>query len=414
MREEWNLTNLPPEGHEDVAEFFYMLYETALAEQERLKIRQRALDNHALYRGYRGEARNRKRVHTPVNLFFSNVERTVANVTAANPTAEVVDMDGIKDEGEEVMTARLKNWWKETHQRQKHRDSARAMEIYGFTTEKPFWDSIKKRPNQHIMDPFAVVPAPGVFQNWATDLPYICFLYADSPDSVEALYGVKGVAADYRVGELGEQREEHVGHRSNTGRRPGSKSYTGNYASAGHAARSDRSAADGKPFEKALVIEIWIRNAEGTISEENPVVDEQGAILADENTGQPLIERIITPKYPDGIRKVTITSRDRNRSKGDNKGDRHGHLVLSDSPNPNLNPTVPPRFPRPPTAGAGCRFSRPTAIETTPAAMVSVPPSKWATCFSRSRTYLPGYSPTPSRRYPQRWLSRNTAGSPGQ
>lgn len=329
---DWSLTRLPPEGDADVGEFFHSLYEIAKAEQDRLKIRERALENHALYRG-KHHKDGKKQAFTPVNLFFANVERTVSNITANNPQAEVIDLDGFKDFGEEIVTARLKNWWKETKQRRKHKDSARQMEIYGYTPEKPWWDYEKKVPNTSVMDPFAVIPAPGVWQDWALDLPYLCFLYVDTVDALEAKYGVEGIATDETYSLMGEEREEHNAKQITSGSRAGSKNAYGNYADTMHPV-SDKPAS--AKLERGLVIEIWIRGAEGKSKEIVPVLDDFGYEIIDPNTGETLLEEITYPKYPDGIRKVTITKADQSKAKTKDKS-RRGILVLDDIPNPNIN-----------------------------------------------------------------------------
>lgn len=334
---DWSFSNLPPEGHDDSGEFFYSLYEAALAEQQRLKVRERALDNHALYRG-RHKDPKKKKTFTPVNLFFANVERTVSNITANNPTAEVVDLDGLKDKGEEIMTARLKSWWKETKQRRKHKDSARNMEIYGYTSEKPFWDHGRKIPDVSVMDSFSVIPAPGVWVDWAQDMPYICFLYVDYVDSLEAKYGVEGIASDETYAIMGEEREEHNSKQTTSGTRAGSKNAYGNYADTMHPV-SGKANANTRQFEKGLVIEIWIRGAAGTQREEFPATDDMEMPMFDQETGFALFERYERPKYPDSIRKITLTRADIARAKGD-KG-RRGILVLDDTPNPNINPKLP-------------------------------------------------------------------------
>jgi len=334
---DWSLTHLPPEGHEDVAEFFYSLFEAAKSEQDRLKVRERALGNHALYRGKHQSDLRRKKAFTPINLFFANVERTVSNITANNPTAEVVDLDGIKDQGEEILTARLKNWWKETKQRRKHKDSARQMEIYGYTPEKPWWDHVKKLPNITVMDPFAVMPAPGVWQDWALDMPYICFLNVDYVDSLEAKYEVEGIASNETYSIMGEEREEHSSQIT-SGTRLGSKNAYGNYSDTMHPV-TGKSSAPSKQFQKGLVIEIWVRNAEGKSKEISPVLDEFGSPMVDPNTGETLLQETTYPKYPDGIRKVTITRSDESKAKKDKS--RRGVMVLDDISNPNINPQLP-------------------------------------------------------------------------
>ena len=341
LNDDLNLSNLPAEGSEEVGEFFFSLYEAARAEQDRLKIRERALENHALYRGKNKDERTKKKAWTPVNLFFSNVERTISNITANNPTAEVIDLDGLKDEGEEIVTARLKNWWKETNQRRKLKDSARQMEIYGYTPEKPWWDYDKKIPNVSVMDPFAVIPSPGIWNDWAIDMPYVCFIYIDYIDALEAKYGVTGIAVDESYSSvLGQEREEHNARAITSGTRAGSRNAYGNYADTMHPI-SGKSNSSTRQFDKGMVIEIWVRGADGEIKEVNPILDDEGYPMVDPETGKQLMEQLTYPKYPDGIRKVTITRADQSKTGGKQDKSRRGILVLDDTPNPNISPKLP-------------------------------------------------------------------------
>jgi len=61
MDERWNLQNIPPKGHEDVAEFAFKLFEIARLEKERLGIPKAMLNNYALYRGYQGRQQTEPR-----------------------------------------------------------------------------------------------------------------------------------------------------------------------------------------------------------------------------------------------------------------------------------------------------------------------------------------------------------------
>ena len=90
MDDKFNLSNLPPMKHVDVAEFAANLFEIARADRDdRLKKPDDWLESFNLYSGV--DQNKRKQL---VNLYFSNIERTVSNITARNPSGEVVDLDG--------------------------------------------------------------------------------------------------------------------------------------------------------------------------------------------------------------------------------------------------------------------------------------------------------------------------------
>lgn len=324
--EKWSLENLPPKNNSEVAEFCHNLFEIAKKEKERLKKNEDFLSNYSLYRGKSQTGNLKTKTSSPVNLYFSNVERTVANITARQPTGEVVDMDGSQDDAENILSVVLKKWWKNTDQQQKTRASARGMEIYGITPEKPFWDKLQHQPNIIVTDPFSFFPAPGNWENISEEAPYICFAYLDYVSKVEKEFGVTGVAQDDAYQLLGAVREEY---------QTNIQQKTGNYEDALIPAQKS---TDTKEIERCLIIEVWIRDSSvKTETEESPILDENGIQVLGQND-QPLFQKITTkvPVYPDGVRKVTIT-----QSKGDKKTkDQSGYMVLDDSPNPNINPAL--------------------------------------------------------------------------
>ena len=158
MDEKWNLSLIPPMKHKDVAEFAANLFEIARVERDRLKKPEDWEESFNLYSGM--DKQKRKML---VNLYFSNIERTVSNITARTPSGEVVDMDGRQDESEKVLTAALKKWWQETNQQKLNKDSARQMEINGIVIHHPGWEKDKERVFISLTDPYSFFPAPGVY-----------------------------------------------------------------------------------------------------------------------------------------------------------------------------------------------------------------------------------------------------------
>ena len=105
---DWNLTNIPPKGHPDVGKFAWGLYEQARDEKIRLHLPDIWKNNYMLWRGNHW-GQQRKRTTMSLNLFFSNVERTVANITSRKPVAECIDLDGIDDGADKTLTAMLRS-----------------------------------------------------------------------------------------------------------------------------------------------------------------------------------------------------------------------------------------------------------------------------------------------------------------
>lgn len=335
FNDKWNLTNIPPKGDKDVAEFAFSLFEIARIEKERLNKPADFLANYALYRGRQMAAGTPiiNKAQTPVNLYFANIERTVSNITARNPTGEVVDLDGIEDGAEEIFTTKLKKWWKDTSQQSKTRLSARTMEIYGITAEKPYWDKEQKQPNIMLTDPFAFFPAPGYYDDLGTEPPYVCFAYLAFVDKIEKEFGVTGIAPDEAYDLLGTEREKYKADNYEA-----TKNRLGNYKDSMVRVNDTGKVSSDKKVERCLIIEVWVRdNRTKIIKESVPVFDNNGFPLADER-GNPIIEQSTReePVYPDGVRKITITA----KKPGQKSKDRSGYMVLDDSPNPNINPAL--------------------------------------------------------------------------
>lgn len=342
LNDTWNLSNVPPRGHGDVADFAFELFTIAKNEKERLGKPNDFLNNYALYRGQssrqvtarKGSPQQKKNL-TPVNLYFANVERTVSTITARNPTGEVVDLDGLGDDAENILSMQLKKWWKETDQLLKTRATARTMEVYGLTSEKPFWDKSKDRPDIMITDPFSFFPAPGNWENIAEEAPYICYAYLGFVSKVEAEFEVTGIAKDEAYDLLGSVREDFKPPAYG-----GQNQTIGNYADPMTVVRPGEGGV-AKTIERCLVIEIWLRDDRTkTTTVERPMLDENEQPVLDDN-GVQQIEIISTTEKvcPDGIRKITIT-----KAKNPTSKDKSGYMVLDDSANPNINPALPVEY----------------------------------------------------------------------
>jgi hypothetical protein len=335
ISQDWTLSNPPPKGHEDVAQWANNLFEIARVELERTGKHDDLLANYSLYRGKSmGGIAGKSWGLTPVNMYFANVERTVANITSREPVGEVVDLDGTDADGAEgILDSRLRKWWKETNQQTMIRSSARTMEIYGVTFEKPAWCKVLESPTITISDPFAFYPAPGFYENLDTDLPFGTFAYLKFIDSIETEFKVKDLVADEAYDLLGTVREEYKG----TGYGPLDTSLTGRYADPMTKASMGTRGVTDKKLERCLIKEVWIRDYRTKAeTEESHVINPESGMPEVGETGKVIIEKQITTSriYPDGVRKITIAA---SKSR-DRKG---GYVVLDDCANPNINPALP-------------------------------------------------------------------------
>jgi hypothetical protein len=322
----WTLTNLPPKGHIDAGHFAWQLFEIARLEKLRLGKNEDFLYNFALYKG-RKSGTSPKEYTGPllVNLYFANIERTISNITARVPTGEVVDLDGIGDDAETIISLQLKKWWKDTNQQKKTKASARMMEIYGVTIEKPVRNPNSNQPDILVTDPFAFFPAPGNWDNMGEEAPYVCFAYLNFKSLIEEEFEVTGVSIDDGYELLGLQREEMKLHHPHGSHR------MGNYSSPMTMAATAGYRYSDKTTEQGLIIEVWVRDSSTHIVDtDKPVLDDNGSPLMDEETDEPVFTQVEQPVYPDGVRKITIT-------RTNSSGAVNGWLVLDDSPNPNVN-----------------------------------------------------------------------------
>ena len=283
---DYNLSNLPPEDNKAVGEFVYNLFDIAKKERDRAYMPERWVSAYKLYRGNHGSDVKKNKHFLSVNLYFANIQRTVANITARDPVAEVICLDGQSEGLDEVLTAHTKKWWVDTDQNELLRTSALKMEKYGIAIEKPYWNMSLKRPGIIVVDPFAWFPAPGNYEDISTELPYCCHAYPMDVEEVEATFEVEGVEASEVYSVLGEEREDKRPIPSGAG--VDSVNYTSNYLRV----ENPTTNREGYKQGRALVVEVWLRDPD-------------------------------TEKYPDGVRKITVCN--------------NGKLLLDDSNNPNVN-----------------------------------------------------------------------------
>jgi hypothetical protein len=336
---EWSIVDPPPEGHKDVANWAWNLFEIAREERDRLLLPERWLANYQLYRGdhWKKGATTAKedKQKVTINLFFANVERTKANITARNPVAEVIDLDGNDKESADTLTARLKKWWMDTNQKGKLGTTVQKMEKYGITIEHPTFNQRKMHPEITIIDPYSFFPAPGNWEDISDDPPYICIAYPEFVAAVEKKHSVAGIEPDDTYSVLGEDREDKKPVPSTVNR--GTVSYSGttnDIEQLGKPGTGDIKQA------KCLVVEIWLRD-ETEITIKEPALDDDGnpVFATDEETGEeiPVILKKKQLKYPGGIRVIVLTGTGKKH-----EGDAiNTPIVLEDMPNPSINLELP-------------------------------------------------------------------------
>jgi len=322
---EFDLRNLPPEGHEAVGKFFWGLWATAVAEKDRLGLEERWIEAYRLFRGAHWDQSKKKRNKgqrvdkLTANLLFANTQRTVANITARAPTAEVVSLDGGDDISDQALSAQVRKWNNESEQAKGLSSSVLVMETYGITIEKAVFNQKTEHTTFVILDPFAYAPAPGNYPD-LNDAPYHTHAYPMSCEDVEAIFAQKrgDVVGETALNMLGQEREDH--RPIPTGTTYGSQNYPGNFTDVQHPIKYEETGD-----APALVVEVWVRDFAKEIIEE-PIIDGQGQPVVNPD-GSPAVTKFKQHKYPGGIRVITLTNR--------------GELVLADRANPNVNSELP-------------------------------------------------------------------------
>ncbi|WP_289020397.1 hypothetical protein [Desulfobacter postgatei] len=279
---EYTLSSPPPKDHPDLGKWVWGLFEDSFAEKERLGLMERWKSNYRLFRGnhWGNKARgNKDRIS--INLFFANVQRTVANITAKNPVAEVIDLDGADDQADQVLSMKMKKWWNETEQQALLCKSSQNNEIYGRTIEKAVWDPDNKQFVPVVLDSYSYFPAPGYYSNHC-DVPYEIHAFAVPIHQIENTFGVADIQAENVRSILGIEDRENV--------RP-NMILADSGVGVTMQQRKDTDLISGTDKGAyALVIECWLHDS--------------------------------SEDYPDGVRVITTCNRD---------------IFLNDMPNPNIN-----------------------------------------------------------------------------
>lgn len=309
--EEYSLAFPPPEGHPDLGRWIWNLFEASYAEKERLGLMDRWVQGYKMFRGnHWGNKKVGDSDKISINLLFANIQRTVANITAKNPVVEVVDLDGYEDGIDQVLSTKMRKYWHQTEQQAILARTCLANEIYGITIEKHGWSPARKEPFSVVIDPYSFFPAPNCPMD-IQEAPFLIHAYAMDVNFIEKKFKATDVIPDDVRTILGRNDREEVMPNATMQNKNAGLVY-GNQADS-----MDGTSRVGGSLGEGLVIECWIKDYSTTteIIEFFENNEFEGEIV----TKKP----IVSPKYPDGIRVITIT----------NRGDK----ILSDMINPNIN-----------------------------------------------------------------------------
>jgi hypothetical protein len=325
--EEKQLTTciIPKAGHENVGHMCFNTLAEVVQDKDKKKLPQKWFRNYELYRARHWKSQGAAKLST-VNLIWNYIQRTVNLLTDNNPTFDIAAED---DKMASILHKAARYWWNEEEQQEVFADSVEMSEINGCVIEKVvfnpslkngigevdtitidphnfgFWPLNEKRAKRwEAALHFYTIPVNQARRMWPSMAPYIKSDEGWKKDLGEGrreIFG--GTTSDKGVKEYGDWGVDHA-------------TFTGNIESLGKI-MGDK--------ENVLILEFWVKD----YSTKTKVITESTSRL-DEVSGEHVAVPQVTeqfPKYPGNIRCITVCN--------------GGDVVLSDRPNPSINPTLP-------------------------------------------------------------------------
>jgi hypothetical protein len=327
--EEEQLTTciIPPAGHDQVGYWCFNTLAEVVRDKDKKKLPGKWFRNYELYRARHWKSQGAAKLST-VNLIWNYITRTVNLLTDNNPT---FDIAAENDDLATVLHKAARFWWNEEEQQDVFQDSVEMSEINGCAVEKVIFNPSMNNGLGEV-DVITIDPHNFGFwplnekrpKKWEAALHY----YTIPVNQARRMYPdmAKFIKADGKwKAELGEGRREiHGGTTSDKG----IKEY-GDWG-VDHATFTGNIDAIGKILggkNDVLILEFWVKD----YSTKKVILQEAG-IEIDEFGFETLIEEISeeVPKYPGNIRTITTCN--------------GGDVVLSDRPNPSINPLLPPEL----------------------------------------------------------------------
>ncbi len=329
-----DLNLIPPEGHKEVGPKSYQVMLDQMEDKKNLNVVRKWKRN---YKYSWNKYWNRKSTYKlPLvsgNLVYRHQQNTVTYLTDGNPTFNALATgggEGVEDQVTKIQRA-ADDWWRKTEQQRKFAGSVRNGETYGpaiegvdFDLEEDFG---KGEVVTNLIDPFNFGCYPfNEIDNQKGDANFdyqfyplhrVKQQYPDHADEIKA----DSVLAD----ELGEDRKDIDSDADATAERLQSLGQNVNMDSA-------------SVKDKVLVLKMWVKDRtmvservvvtmlDGGQPQETPLPPQIKDADVPLELNQTIIERQ-KPKYPGYIRRIEVCN--------------GGDLVLSDMPNPSINPNIP-------------------------------------------------------------------------
>jgi len=295
---------LPPEGDEYLGFRIFQLLGESLEDKSNLGLPEKWARNYELSRNKHWKSGSKKVSLISANLLFAHRLRTVNTLTDNNPTFNLSQQGDPEETNKEIYDTLLhtaEHWWNETEQQHILERSVTNGETYGCTIEKMLFNPDLEfglgEVQTKVIDPYHF----GFYPVKCDDIQDCEAVFHFWPMSVrEVKRRWPKFAGDVRpddeiLQELGDERREIQG-----GRPSPAKGYFSTFAGIVKNMLNISDDAKGDK-NKTLIVEAWVRDE---------------TLNADE-----------TPLYPGFIRCIQTCS--------------GGHVILSDRPNPSINPDLP-------------------------------------------------------------------------
>jgi hypothetical protein len=125
------------EGHENVGHYCFSILGEVVADKDKKKLPQKWLRNYELYRAKHWKSQGKTRLST-VNLIWNYITRTVSLLTDQNPTFDIMAEN---DKVASLIHKVARYWWNETEQQAVLSDSVTMSEINGCVVEKTVFNN---------------------------------------------------------------------------------------------------------------------------------------------------------------------------------------------------------------------------------------------------------------------------------
>lgn len=319
---------IPEAGHVNVGHYCFFTLAEVVKDKDKKKLPDKWLRNYELYRAKHWKSQGRTRLST-VNLIWNYITRTVSLLTDQNPTFDIhAEQDKIAQKIHKV----ARYWWNETEQQDVLSDSVTVSEINGCVVEKTIFNPTL---NNGLGEVETITVDPHNFGFWPLDErrshKWEAALHYYTIPVNQARRFWPNMAEYIKSDELWRQqlgegrREIFGGTTSTTGPRKEHGDFGVDHATFTGNMEALTRVMGGKG--DVLVLEFWVKDFTMVDVEIEPARVEE-----DEFGDIQLIPAITEkqPKYPGNIRCITCCS--------------GGDVVLSDRPNPSINPLLPPEL----------------------------------------------------------------------